>query len=256
MSSREQEAKQIVKKNELWAMGVGIVPIPVVDLIGLTAVQVHMLSQLSRHYGVPFTDNTAKAAVAAILGGFVPTRLAWGGARSLLKAVPVIGQVAAALMMPSFAVASTRLVGTLFVRHFESGGTLLDFDPKAFRERLHRELECCEEASDTAEAEPVAEVEDLGAAGKGSEGEGAAGDDLKKIEGVGPAIARLLRENGIDSYARLAAAGAEDLEAILDRPRFRMHKAAAGSWQRQAALAAAGEWDELAELQAELKAGR
>ena len=245
--SREQEAKQIVKKNELWAMGVGIIPVPVVDLIGLTAVQVHMVSQLSRHYGVPFSDNTAKTAIAAILGGFVPTRLAWGGARSLLKAVPVVGPLAAALTMPSFAVASTRVVGTLFIRHFESGGTLLDFDPKAFRERLSRELESSEEASEDGDAGDVGDVEALETSGTA---------DLKKIEGVGPAIARLLRENGIDTYERLAAASREDLEAILDRPRFRIHKASAASWQRQAALAAAGEWDELERLQAELKGGR
>ena len=230
MSSREQEAKRIVKNSELWAMGVGAVPIPVVDLIGLTAVQVNMLSQLSRHYGVPFTDNTVKAAVAAILGGFVPTRLAWGGARSLLKAVPVVGPLAAALAMPSFAVASTRVVGLLFVRHFESGGTLLDFDSRAFRLELRRELEKDRHAPAAEDQGPAVTA-----------GPPADGDDLTKISGIGPGIARLLRQVGIDSYERLAAASVEDLEAILDRPRFRIHKASIPSWQEQARRMPGGE---------------
>jgi predicted flap endonuclease-1-like 5' DNA nuclease len=235
MSSREQQAKQIVKNSELWAMGVGVIPVPVVDLVGLTAVQVNMVSQLSRCYGVPLTDNGAKTAIAAILGGFIPTRIAWGGARSLLKAVPVVGPLAAALMMPSFAVASTRIVGRLFVRHFESGGTLLDFDPGVFRQKLRRELE----KEEPPEAAPeAAGAEAAGAAGGAKSAGG--GDDLTKISGIGPAIARLLRELGIDSFEGLAAASPEDLEAILDRPRFRMHKASIPSWQEQAGQAAGG----------------
>lgn len=238
MSSRKQQAKQIVKNSELWAMGVGVIPVPVVDLVGLTAVQVNMVSQLSRCYGVPLTDNGAKTAIAAILGGFVPTRIAWSGARSLLKAVPVVGPLAAALMMPSFAVASTRIVGGLFVRHFESGGTLLDFEPGVFRQELRRELEKEEPPEAAPEAAGAEERAAAGAAG-GAESAGG-GDDLTKISGIGPGIARLLREVGIDSYQGLAAASVEDLEAILDRPRFRMHKASIPSWQEQARAAAGG----------------
>ncbi len=81
-------------------------------------------------------------------------------------------------------------------------------------------------------------------------------DDLKKIEGVGPKIAGLLNEAGISTFKKLARAKPAKLEGILEKagPRYRMHKPA--TWPEQAALAAAGKWDELKVLQDELQGGK
>lgn len=84
-----------------------------------------------------------------------------------------------------------------------------------------------------------------------------AADDLKLIEGIGPKIASVLREAGIDTFARLAATDVDRLEAILQEadPRL-MRLADPGTWPEQAGLAAVGEWDALTELQGRLKGGR
>lgn len=81
-------------------------------------------------------------------------------------------------------------------------------------------------------------------------------DDLKKIEGVGPKIAKLLIAEGITTFADLAKAQQPQLKAILVAAgtRFKLHDAT--TWPEQAALAAAGKWDELAKLQAELDGGQ
>ncbi len=81
-------------------------------------------------------------------------------------------------------------------------------------------------------------------------------DDLEIIEGIGPAIARLLHDNSINTYADLAAATPAALKAILDAagPRFRM--AHPQTWPQQADLAARGDWAGLKDLQARLAAGR
>ncbi len=81
-------------------------------------------------------------------------------------------------------------------------------------------------------------------------------DDLKVIEGIGPKIEQLLYEAGIRTYAQLAATPPDRLREILEAagPRFRL--ADPTTWPEQAALAAAGRWDELSELQASLKGGR
>lgn len=82
------------------------------------------------------------------------------------------------------------------------------------------------------------------------------GDDLTRVEGIGPKIAELLRGAGIDSFAALAAAGVARLKAVLEEggSRFTMHDP--GTWPQQAALAAAGKFDELKALQDELDGGR
>ena len=50
-------------------------------------------------------------------------------------------------------------------------------------------------------------------------------DDLTKVEGVGPKIAELFNEAGINSYADLAATSVERLQEILDAagPNFSVH---------------------------------
>jgi len=81
-------------------------------------------------------------------------------------------------------------------------------------------------------------------------------DDLKKIEGIGPKIAKLLIAEGITTFADLAKAEQPQLKAILVAAgtRFKLHDAT--TWPEQATLAAAGKWDELAKLQAELDGGQ
>lgn len=81
-------------------------------------------------------------------------------------------------------------------------------------------------------------------------------DDLKLVEGIGPKIEELMHAAGITTWAELAAAPIEKLEAILDEagPRFRIHDPA--TWGKQAAMADAGQWEELETYQDELKGGR
>lgn len=81
-------------------------------------------------------------------------------------------------------------------------------------------------------------------------------DDLTKIEGVGPKIAELLQTTGVTTYAQLAQAEASQLQKVLEEagPRYRL--ADPSTWAQQASLAAAGQWDELAILQDNLKGGR
>ncbi len=84
----------------------------------------------------------------------------------------------------------------------------------------------------------------------------ATADDLKKIEGVGPKIADLLKADGIQTFADLAKAKQPKLQAILEAagPRYKMHNPS--TWSEQAKLAANGKWDELNKLQDKLKGGK
>ncbi|WP_413776746.1 50S ribosomal protein L27 [Haliscomenobacter sp.] len=110
-------------------------------------------------------------------------------------------------------------------------------------------------------AEVVAEVAAKPAAKKSSSitlpsGKKVKQDDLKLVEGIGPKIEELMHAAGITTWAELAAAPIEKLEAILDEagPRFRIHDPA--TWSKQAAMADAGQWEELETYQDELKGGR
>ena len=80
--------------------------------------------------------------------------------------------------------------------------------------------------------------------------------DLQLVEGIGPKIAGLLIDNGINDLGQLADTPVERLRDILTGAGRRFRLADPGTWPRQARLAAAGEWAMLTQLQTELKAGR
>ena len=81
-------------------------------------------------------------------------------------------------------------------------------------------------------------------------------DDLKKIEGIGPAIEKLLNANGITTFAGMSETAADSIKDILVAAgsRFGFHDPT--TWPQQAGLAAAGNWDELKKLQDELDGGK
>ncbi len=77
-------------------------------------------------------------------------------------------------------------------------------------------------------------------------------DDLTKIDGIGPKLALILKQNGIASFEELSATSSLTLRKILDNegPQFKVHDPT--YWPRQAALAKTGNWGELKTLQSDL----
>jgi len=79
-------------------------------------------------------------------------------------------------------------------------------------------------------------------------------DDLTRIEGIGPKVAKVLASVGITTFQALATADYSRVkQALVDAGWPYMDPA---SWMEQAKLAAEGRWEELALLQERLKGGR
>ena len=81
-------------------------------------------------------------------------------------------------------------------------------------------------------------------------------DDMKVIEGIGPKIAELLADVGIDTWEKLSMTSPYRLREILEGggPQYNIHDPE--TWPKQAGLAADGKWDELKTLQDELSGGK
>ncbi len=132
--SRETRAKQATRNYMWWAMGAGLIPYPFADILAVTAVQLKLVEEIAGHYDIKYSENRGKAIIASLIGSLVATTIAQGAIGSLLKLVPVVGTFIGAVSMPIFAGATTYAVGKVFIMHFETGGTLLDFDPA----RMHQ----------------------------------------------------------------------------------------------------------------------
>jgi small subunit ribosomal protein S2 len=81
------------------------------------------------------------------------------------------------------------------------------------------------------------------------------GDDLTKIEGIGPKAAEAIVNSGIVSFADLAKAKSDKIKEILTEASSRMAHLDPTSWPKQAKMAADGKWDKLKEWQDKVKAG-
>jgi large subunit ribosomal protein L21 len=79
-------------------------------------------------------------------------------------------------------------------------------------------------------------------------------DDLVKIEGIGPKVAKALNAAGIMTFAALAESNVEDIQKIVTDAGLKMMSPE--GWIDQAKLAAKGDWKGFEKLQAKLVGGR
>ena len=137
---RRSRARKVVERFSFWSGVAGLLPIPFVDLAAVAAVQIQMLRLISRVYDVPFSENRGKALIAGLFGTVIPVSTGVGMA-SVVKSIPIAGTAVGALATPALAVAATYAIGMVFIQHFASGGTLLDFEPPNYREFIRREMQ-------------------------------------------------------------------------------------------------------------------
>jgi uncharacterized protein (DUF697 family) len=139
--SKEEAAERIIKNNVLWSAGAGVIPVPLLDAAATAAVQIRMLKQLADLYEVPFREDRIKNVCSGLVAGLGAPVLGSAIGLSALKFVPVLGPLVALLAMPASSAAFTYAVGKVFVQHFASGGTFLDFDPDTVREYFNKQFE-------------------------------------------------------------------------------------------------------------------
>lgn len=155
-SDKAKHADTIIRNHIAWSMGASfLVPIPIADIFAVGALQLDMIRQLCRAYGVPFSETQGKAIVSALTS----STLARAGARSLIKLVPGLGTLIGGITVSIFNGASTYALGEVFKRHFETGGTILDFDVEGLKNMYKEKFEKGKEvAKDIKEEMPEEET--------------------------------------------------------------------------------------------------
>ncbi|MEZ4948814.1 MAG: DUF697 domain-containing protein [Saprospiraceae bacterium] len=144
-SGRSSHADTIVRNHVIWSMGAGMIPVLVADIFAVSAIQLDMIRQMSKVYDTEFNELQGKAIVTALTSSTI-ARITAG---SVVKLIPGIGTWLGGVTVSVFAGASTYALGEVFKRHFESGGTILDFDPervkKLYKEKFEKGKKIAEE---------------------------------------------------------------------------------------------------------------
>ncbi|MFZ5585944.1 MAG: YcjF family protein [Thermodesulfobacteriota bacterium] len=137
---RGPQAERIINRYAGWAAGVGLIPLPVIDMAALAGLQLRMLHELARLYGADFSPWRARAVVAAVMGGVLPVSTASGLLGQLVRLIPVVGLAAGVLTLPALAGAATLALGRVCALHFCLGGDIFSLDAKKLRQDVAREM--------------------------------------------------------------------------------------------------------------------
>ena len=133
-------AQDIVKTHMLAATSVGFLPLPLLDIAALTGTQLSLLHRLCNHYGVEFNEKKSKTLLTSLIGGSLPIVVTMG-LSSFAKVIPGIGTVSGGIGTAALAVAVVYATGQVFIRHFEVGGTLEDFNSQHWQSFFKQQLE-------------------------------------------------------------------------------------------------------------------
>ena len=155
MDDRQVNANKIVQNHIVWSMGAGLIPVSIADLFAVSAIQLDMVRQLSKLYEIDFKETEGKAYITALTG----SALARLGA-SAIKILPGVGSVIGGLSMSVLSGASTFALGEVFKKHFETGGTFLDFDvdrlKKFYNEKFEKGKKVAEDIKEKTEKKQAA----------------------------------------------------------------------------------------------------
>ncbi|HLO77641.1 MAG TPA: DUF697 domain-containing protein [Magnetospirillum sp.] len=139
--NRLDAASKIISSSIGWSAATGAIPVPLLDLAALAAVQANMISRIAGLYGETLGSESARAIVSIMLGTLLPAGGASGLMRVGIKAFPGAGYLIGTASMMALSAAGTYAVGKVFVSHFEKGGTLASFKPEAIKAQLQKEFE-------------------------------------------------------------------------------------------------------------------
>ena len=117
-----------------------VLPVPFFDLVALGVVQVKMVRDLAKVYGVDDNSETLKSVISALLGTLAPAAVSGGLFGSALKLIPVGGSIVGSVGLAAFGSAATYAIGKVFVAHFERGGTLKSFSAEEVEADLKKEF--------------------------------------------------------------------------------------------------------------------
>ncbi len=146
-------ADDIIRNHVLLSLGAAFVPVPLLDLVAVSAVQLDMCRLLAKNYKVEFKEELGKSVISSIAG----TAVARYGA-SLAKTIPGIGSILGGISMSALSGATTFAIGQVFKRHFGGGGDLFDFNldkaKKIFEEELEKGKKVAQELEKMRHSKP------------------------------------------------------------------------------------------------------
>ncbi len=144
--SKKQQAEKIIRSHTLWTMALGAVPIPFLDVIGVTFIQMDMFKQISKIYKADFDLNKGKALITSFVTSTMAGTVTIGP--SLFKKIKKPASMISNALLQA---ALTYALGYLFLNAYDEGKCFFDLglsdSTELFEEAFEKGKEYVEELS-------------------------------------------------------------------------------------------------------------
>jgi len=130
-----EKTDKIILDGVMESMGTSFIPVPILDVVALSSVQLRMIRKLAGQFGVSYSSLSVKRILSAIIGNTIKRSLFLPVA-SFLKTIPGIGTSIGTLSMAVSGGAATYSIGKVFALHFEQGGDFGKFDTSQLKEQF------------------------------------------------------------------------------------------------------------------------
>jgi uncharacterized protein (DUF697 family) len=123
----------LISDHVVYSMAAAMIPIPLVDVGAVAAVQLDLIQGLAECYEVKYERERGKAIISSLVGAGLPRIGA-----SAFKVIPGLGTLIGGVAQVVLSGAATYAVGNVFRIHFQREGRFDDFDADSLRS-LYRE---------------------------------------------------------------------------------------------------------------------
>ena len=123
---RQSQANAIVERYANFSALGGVIPVPLINVAGVTVIILRMVKKLCQLYGVPYEQGRARALIVGLAGGAVPTTASAVTTSTLVYFIPGVNLLGLAVSSVTASLCA-RGIGRRFVEHFETGASLMDF---------------------------------------------------------------------------------------------------------------------------------
>ncbi len=123
---RQSQASAIVERYANFSALGGVIPVPLLNVAGVTVIILRMVKKLCQLYGVPYEQGRARALIVGLAGGAVPTTASAVTTSTLVYFIPGVNLLGLAVSSVTASLCA-RGIGRRFVEHFETGASLMDF---------------------------------------------------------------------------------------------------------------------------------
>ena len=154
-------AHKTVKHWSQWSSVAGFIPVSFLDTFTISGLQIKMIYELCKVYGVPFKKETAQGVISGLLAGSTTSIISGSISTALIRHIPYVGTPLCVITQPVLAYASTYALGVVFIQHFESEGNLKDFAIESVRDFYDEQFSKVKSILKVKKMAPVSPVKDV-----------------------------------------------------------------------------------------------